>query len=285
MAHEFPALAAQPETLDDLWLPIDAETGRPRVWDEHGMPLDSASPDGGLPLRHPDDYAHVRASAGYTPRMVTDHEGYTANEGLMDYMEPRLPEILHLCIDGARAYRRGLQIDPSKVLTLGHTVTLTVGLNSLWALLMYRTNNRVANGALPAHVGDMQRSFTGFEGLLDKVEQSVHGLGSLDAEIPRSAIGKLAALYMKTEVLGERWRCPSKLPFIRDVLQALMDPTAESSAALAGTLEKCPNPRLLADMHVADRTFADFAYLMRQAANPNTPEDISRLQRLLQLPS
>lgn len=277
MTHTFPRLELQPQTPDDVLLALDITTSRPRVWDEHGMPLDSFYSDDLHPTRHPDDYAHVDPAVGYEPRIVQNDQGYGENQGLMDYIRPHVPEMLHLTIDAARAFRTVQGIPAQDEMSISEGLTVSFGLNSLWALLMYRSKHRVSNGELPVHVADLHRTFVGYEGVLDNM---------YDPDLPTFTVpvNELSGAFIaSTDGPVSHEHCPAPPPIIMAGSVALQLPTDEAKRILAPLLEECTAPRLLADLHVDDETFSNFAIAVRQLAETQAPEDLEPVKRLLNM--
>jgi len=275
MTHVFPPLELCPQIPDDVLLALDTTTSRPKVWDEHGMPLDSFYSDDLRPTRHPDDYAHVDPAVHYQPQIVANKRGNGENLGLMDYMRPHVPEMLHLVIDAARAFRETQKISGEVELPVTDSLTVSFGLNSLWALLMYRSQHRVPNGQLPAHVADLHRSFVGYESTLDKV---------YDPDMPSFVIPLKDFFVVSmagTTSPVSREHCPAGPEIIKAGATSLQLPTADAKRALKPLLEQCQTPRLLANLHVDDMTFSNFAIAIRQLAETQTLQDLKPIHRLL----
>lgn len=280
MNYEFPALPDVPIAPNDLIFAFDAD-GRPRIWDEHGMPLDSYYSDEHDPSRLQEDYAHVDPTVGYEHRIVQDADGYGVNTGLMDYVRPHVPETLHLVLDAARAYRAALHVPEEGYLPTEQALTVVIGLNSLWALVMYRRNNRIANGELPSHVADAHRTIIGYEGAMNSIGDFFESTG-IAAEagiLPPEVATQVAMGGMKSSRSNER--CPASPRIIGEGMVALLAPSDEAYEQLLPTLSQCENPRLLTDLGIDDMTFTYFAVAMRQLMSSQAPEDFDRVKRLL----
>jgi hypothetical protein len=280
MNHEFPALPDVPLVPNDLIFAFDTE-GRPRIWDEHGMPLDSYYSEEHGPSRLQEDYAHVDPAVEYEHRVVPDADGYGVNTGLMDYVRPHVPETLHLVLDAARAYRTALNVPEDGYLPTDQALTVVIGLNSLWALLMYRRNNRVANGELPSHVADAHRTIIGYEGAINTISDFLDDLGISPeaAAVPPETATQIAMAGMKSSRSHER--CPASPRMIGEGMVALLVSPDQAYEQLLPTLSQCEDPRLLADLGIDDHTFAYFAVAMRQLMATQEPEDFDRVKQLL----
>lgn len=278
----FPALPGAPERPTDLMYAFNTATNRPLVWDENGMPLDSyySEEEGYAPARNPDDYAHVDPVT-YKPKLVTE-KGFGMNLGLLAYIRPSLPEMTYLATDVARAYRTTRDIAEEVLLPVDEALTLAVGLNSLWALMMYRQNSRVPNGELPAHVANIHRTFVGYEGLFTR---TIIGLGKLGVAssavvLPPEALTQMAMGGLSSDFSGER--CPAREQIIGNGMVALISAPEEAFDRLLPVIDRADNPRLLDELGIDDATFTHFALAMRQLMSTHNADDFAAVKQILQ---
>lgn len=281
MLQVFPKLTEVPQDLYDLALPHDRNTNRPRVWDENGVPLDSFYSKTHSPARNPDDHTHINSAVGYELLVVQDVEGFGVNIGLMDYLRPDWPQTLHLMLDVARAYRATRAIPETEVLLVDEALTAVIGLNSLWSLLMYRRDNRVANGALPVHVAHAHRAGIGYEGLLAKGVKlaEIEGISASRFMLTSPELTDIALANLKGGISRER--CPAGPRMIGEASIALLDPPDQAFEQLLPTLAVSECPRLLQDMGVDDALFTHFALAVRQSLHSRNEQDFEVVRQLL----
>lgn len=272
MGHNFPPLADIPTKPTDLRIAYDLETHRPLVWDEMGMPLDSYFSEDRRPVRDSADYP-----ADYVPDFTRSGEGYTVNASMMRYARDGYPELLHLIVDGARAYREIREI-PGGILPVEHALNATLGLRSLWALLMYRRDNRVQNGELPVHVAHAHRFLAGAEDVLETVSESFAAFPE-PVVLPADSLTEMGiGRTLTNDTVFEQ--CPAGARHVWEVMTALVVPAKVATAQLA-TLTECKAPRSLIDMQVDDLTFAAFAGGMRLLRDTHGQDELMAMQKLL----
>lgn len=279
----FAPLPPTPERPTDLIYAFDTVTNRPLVWDENGMPLDSYYNEeaGFTPARNPIDYAQVDPAAGYKTKFVTE-KGFGMNLGLLAYIRPSLPEMTYLATDAARAYRTTRDIAEEALLPVDEALSLAIGLNSLWALMMYRQNARVPNGELPAHVANIHRTFVGYEGLFTRTITSLGKLGIANNAVvlPPESLTQLAMGGLSSDFSGEH--CPAREQIIGNGMIALISAPEEAFERLLPVIDRADNPRLLDELRIDDATFTHFALAMRQLMATHSADDFAVVKQILQ---
>jgi hypothetical protein len=149
-----------PRTAEEILFP-KYKDGRPMVWDEDGVPLNSDVQDLSMrPNRDKRDYMAV-------PDLITwpKKQGPSwTNTALMHRIVPAVPDMLSTTLEATRAYREvaGKEDEP---LTPVEGLIVVDGLQKAWSLLMYG-NNRLPNGQLPRHFAGLQRVLLGHVGKL-----------------------------------------------------------------------------------------------------------------------
>jgi hypothetical protein len=286
MPHVFSGLSEAPVTARELMFAFDLRTNRPIVWDEHGVPVESHSIENHMPVRNPDDYAHVDPDCGYVDSIEVDAEEYGVNVGLMGYVRGHYPEMLHLVIDAVRAYRSRRDTEqPDLRLSPAGVYEVLIGVSSLWALLMYRRQDRVKNGELPAHVASLHRTLPGAVDVAELGLKAAENVGRLRGKpVVESNLDDLMRLAFVHGLKSQKvpYRCPAGSRIIGEILAAFLLPADRAVDVFAPVMDQAESPRLLADLGVEDEVFARFSAGMRALRyDQRNPRVLARLRRLL----
>ncbi len=155
----FPELPVYPRDAGEILSPKDGD-GRPVVWDEDGIPLNSDVPGPGFrPTRDAQDYE----LAPYLVSWPSAVGPKWTNTGLMHHVQTALPDMLATTVESVQGIREIL--GTNELFNCEEALIAIEGLHKSWSLLMYGPH-RLNNGELPTHFAGLQRILAGHEGAL-----------------------------------------------------------------------------------------------------------------------
>ena len=204
--------------------------GRPVVWDEDGIPLNSDQAGERLrPNRDVRDYELARRLVTWPSSVGPEW----SNTGLMRHVQVALPDMLATTVETAQGIRD--MFGTGELFNCEEGLVVIEGLHKAWSLLMYGPN-RLNNGQLPRHIAGLQRVLAGHEGVVlhTMFDSPLHLLSGIQNSVEIDPDEFVARVFgsdgqmLKNSSTNES--CPASKAAHEALIDCLFMPTADAEA-------------------------------------------------------